>query len=464
MNTQRAFLGLSHTPLMGLNPVAPEVDRELSAALDSVRRAVLAWAPDRVVLIGPDHYNGFFNELMPPFCVGTQATAVGDYNTPAGMLKVDADVAQDLASFLMEQGFDPAVSRRMQVDHGFAQALQMLWGGLDTPPIVPIFMNAVALPGIPRLRRCLQIGRAIGAFLDTLPGRTLVIGSGGLSHEPPVPTLAHPDPAVRERITVRSTPTQAERDAKTQRVMAAGRALAAGDSSMKPLAPAWDARWMDALEEGRLEGLLGLGEEAITREAGLSAHESKTWLIARAAMPQGVPLERAVRYYRAIPEFIAGFGALLMVSGAPAGEPAPADAQTAFDRIIGPGRSPSTAATLLGWRLIAVDRAAATIEVSFEPQPEFANPIGTVQGGMLAAMLDESMGPVSLTRLAPGEFAPTIEFKVGFVRAAPMRRITGRARVVNAGRSLLFLEGELLDDEGRLLATATATAMRVAAK
>lgn len=461
MTARRAFLGLSHTPLMGLNPVAPEIERGLSDALATVRAAVHAWRPDRVVLIGPDHYNGFFNALMPPFCIGTQATSVGDYTTPAGALNVDAGAAEALAGHLMDQGFDAAVSRRMQVDHGFAQALQVLWGGLDTPPVIPMFMNAVAQPGIPRLRRCLQLGRAIGAFLDTLPGRTLLIGSGGLSHEPPVPTLAHPDPAVRERITVPSTPTPAERDAKTQRVMAAGRALAAGDPAMKPLAPDWDLRWMDALEQGRFDTLLALGEDAITREAGLSAHESKTWLIARAALGDGVPVERAARYYRAIPEYIAGFGAMLLVAGEP-GTAAPPT--TAFDRIIGPGRSPSRAATMLGWRLLEVDQAAATIRVAFEALPEFANPIGNVQGGILASMLDETMGPVSLTRLAPDEFAPTIEFKVGFVRAVPMGRVTGTARVVSAGRSLLFLEGELFDANDRLVATATATAMRVAAK
>lgn len=461
MTTQRAFLGLSHSPLIGLNPVAPEIEQELSAAIASVRRAVLAWKPERVVLVGPDHYNGFFNELMPPFCIGTQATAVGDYTTPAGPLNVDGAGAEALAAFLMDRGFDPAVSRRMQVDHGFSQALQSLWGGLDTPPVIPIFMNAVAQPGIPRLRRCLQVGRAIGDFLDTLPGRTLVIGSGGLSHEPPVPTLAHPDPAVRDRITVRSTPTAAERDAKTQRVMAAGRALAAGDSTMKPLAPEWDARWMDAIEQGRPGDLIGLGEDDITREAGLSAHESKTWLIARAALGDGVPVERAVRYYRAIPEYIAGFGALLLLRDDSTETP---DASTAFDRIIGSGRSPCAAATMLGWRLLEVDQAAATIRVAFDPQPEFANPIGNVQGGILASMLDETMGPVSLTRLAPNEFAPTVEFKVGFVRAVPRGRVVGTARVVSAGRSLLFLQGELHDEQGRLVATASATAMRVAAK
>jgi 2,3-dihydroxyphenylpropionate 1,2-dioxygenase len=308
----RSFLGLSHTPLLGLNPLGEGIESEVQGALESVRETVLAWRPDRLVLVGPDHYNGFFNELMPPFCLGTEATAVGDYGTPAGALNVPAAEAEALAEWLMEHDIDIAVSRRMQVDHGFAQALEIIWGGLDTPPVLPLFMNSVAQPGIPRVRRCIQVGRAIGGWLGTLPGRTLVIGSGGLSHEPPVPTLSHPDPAVRERITVRGTPTAAEREAKTRRVMAAGKALAAGDPTMKALAPEWDTRWMKAVESGDLDDLATLGESDITREAGLSAHESKTWVIARAAMPQGVPLQRDLRYYRAIPEYIAGFGALLM--------------------------------------------------------------------------------------------------------------------------------------------------------
>ena len=310
--TARAFLGLSHTPLLGLNPVAPEVWDDVQRALDAVRAAVLAWRPERVVLIGPDHYNGFFNELMPPFCIGTQAAGVGDYGTPSGALAVDAAGAESLADWLMDHGFDPAVSRRMTVDHGFTQALGIIWGGLDTPPVLPVFMNAVAQPGILRLRRCIELGRAIGAWLDGQPGRTLLIGSGGLSHEPPVPTLAHPDPAVRERITVRATPSAAERDAKTRRVMAAGRALAAGDPSVKPLAPGWDRRWMDALASGALDSLASMPEASIARDAGLSAHESKTWLIARAALRDADAAHCALRWYRDIPEYIAGFGALML--------------------------------------------------------------------------------------------------------------------------------------------------------
>jgi len=314
VNKERAFLGMSHSPLIGLNPVAPEIENEFSNAIARVRAVVEAFAPQLVVLIGPDHYNGFFNELMPPFCIGTEATSVGDYKTPAGALNVDGKEALDLAAHLMEADFDVAVSRRMRVDHGFSQALQMLWVGLETPPVIPVFMNAVAKPGIPRLRRCLELGRAIGSFLDGNGRRTLLIGSGGLSHEPPVPTLNNPDPAVRERITIKHQATPAERDAKTQRVMAAGRALASGDPGMKPLNETWDRSWMDALARGDLESLLMQSEDGIEQAAGLSAHESKTWLIARAALPEGIRLRCGVSYYRAIPEYIAGFGALFLQS------------------------------------------------------------------------------------------------------------------------------------------------------
>jgi 2,3-dihydroxyphenylpropionate 1,2-dioxygenase len=95
--------------------------------------------------------------------------------------------------------------------------------------------------------------------------------------------------------------------------MAAGRALAAGDASMKPLNSTWDRAWMDALAGGDLDPLVRLSEDSIEREAGLSAHESKSWLVARAALPEGRVLPCALRYYRPIPEYIAGYGLMLLV-------------------------------------------------------------------------------------------------------------------------------------------------------
>lgn len=314
MSRSRAFLGISHSPLMGLNPIDAAVEAQLQEGIAKARETVRSFDPELIVLVAPDHYNGFFNELMPPFCIGTQARAVGDYLSPAGDMNVDESAAIGMATRLMDEDFDIAVSRRMRVDHGFAQPLELLWGDLNTPPVVPVFLNAVAQPGIPRMRRCRALGEAIGRYLRDEPRRTLLMGSGGLSHEPPVPTLADPDPAIRERITVRQAPTQAERDAKTQRVMAAGMALASGGSTMKALNPAWDQRWMDAMagDGDALTRLCALSEESITEEGGRSAHESKSWLVARSALGgQGAPT-CLVRHYQAIPQYIAGFGILML--------------------------------------------------------------------------------------------------------------------------------------------------------
>lgn len=310
----RAFLGMSHSPLLGLNEVPTEVGERLDQAIESARAEVLKFSPDVVVLIGPDHYNGFFNELMPAFCVGTAARSVGDYGTPAGPLNVAGDTALGLAQHLMDSEFDIAVSRRMDVDHGFSQALQLLWGGLETPPVVPIFLNAVAQPTIPRMRRCRKFGEAIGDYLDTLGNKVLVIGSGGLSHEPPVPTFSNPDPAVRERITIKKKPSEEEVAAKTKRVMAAGVALAGGTSQMKPLNPQWDEQWMAALsgDSRQLDQLCEMAEERIESEAGLSAHESKTWLVGRSALKTDHAPQCCLRHYQAIPEYIAGFGILFL--------------------------------------------------------------------------------------------------------------------------------------------------------
>ena len=129
-----------------------------------------------------------------------------------------------------------------------------------------------------------------------------------------MPTLSHPDPAVRERITRFTVPTPEQAEAKKQRVMAAGRALAAGDGSIKPLNPEWDRRWMDAIAQGgpALNALCAMSEDSIDEEAGMSGHESKAWLVARSALPTDQALHCSLRHYQAIPEYIAGFGLVLL--------------------------------------------------------------------------------------------------------------------------------------------------------
>jgi 2,3-dihydroxyphenylpropionate 1,2-dioxygenase len=81
---------------------------------------------------------------------------------------------------------------------------------------------------------------------------------------------------------------------------------------MKPLNPEWDLQWMDAMASGQLDGLCAMSEASIGAMAGNSAHESKTWLVARSALPANTRLPCPVRTYRAIPSLIAGYGVMFM--------------------------------------------------------------------------------------------------------------------------------------------------------
>ena len=120
--------------------------------------------------------------------------------------------------------------------------------------------------------------------------------------------------------------------------------------------------------------------------------------------------------------------------------------------------SPPPSAVLLGWELVSIDPDAGTIEVAFAATAQFLNPAGVIQGGFVAAMLDDTMGPALVATLPEGEFAVTLELKVNFLRAAAPGRITGTGRVVRRGKDVAFLAGELADDSGQIVAVATATA------
>jgi uncharacterized protein (TIGR00369 family) len=123
------------------------------------------------------------------------------------------------------------------------------------------------------------------------------------------------------------------------------------------------------------------------------------------------------------------------------------------------GRAPRpSAADLLGWELVAVDPDAGTIEVAFTATDQFLNPVGVVQGGMLAAMLDDTLGPAVVATLGPGQSAMTTDLHVQFLRPAHPGRLVGRGRIVRRGQRVAFSAGELLDSSAAVVATAVATA------
>jgi uncharacterized protein (TIGR00369 family) len=114
-------------------------------------------------------------------------------------------------------------------------------------------------------------------------------------------------------------------------------------------------------------------------------------------------------------------------------------------------------AKTLGTNFTEVDAEAGTIEVEFDGRKEFLNPAGTIQGGFLAAMLDDTLGPALVATLDDGEFAPTLNLNVQFHRPGKTGKFVGNGRVVTRGRDICHLAGELRQD-GKIVATATATA------
>jgi uncharacterized protein (TIGR00369 family) len=115
-------------------------------------------------------------------------------------------------------------------------------------------------------------------------------------------------------------------------------------------------------------------------------------------------------------------------------------------------------ATTLGWRLIDADPDAGEVTIGFDGKSDFLNPAGAVQGGFLAAMLDDTMGPAVLVKSDGALFTPTIALNVTFIAPAPPGPLTGRGRIVHLGRSVAFLEASLFDAGGGLVAKATASA------
>ena len=86
---------------------------------------------------------------------------------------------------------------------------------------------------------------------------------------------------------------------------------------------------------------------------------------------------------------------------------------------------PPECAKTLGLEIIGYDLDAHTVELEFEGRPEFANPIGIVQGGFLSAMLDDAMGLAAATAMNLGEFSPTLNLNVQFHRPAKNRQAQG---------------------------------------
>jgi 2,3-dihydroxyphenylpropionate 1,2-dioxygenase len=301
-------VGASHSTLMNTHwDQTVHLDRaeRFRAALGAARARLAAAAPDSVVLVGSNHFRGFWLDLIPGFTVGVgECIASGESGTPAGPQAVDVPLARHLVDSLVEKcGFDVAFSARLQIDHGQSHAIQYLLDGLDVP-IVPVVVNVFA-PPLPPLARCDALGRAIRDAVTSFPGgrRVAVIGSGGLSHRLPWPDWRDPRGADEEFIAeawLNGRDRWQQYDPRRREIIRAAEAA---------IAPDFDEEFLSMLEAGQLSRVGGWTTGQLQDRAGNGAQEVRTWLIMAAALGHA-PGRRLA--YEQLPEWLTGMGVAII--------------------------------------------------------------------------------------------------------------------------------------------------------
>jgi uncharacterized protein (TIGR00369 family) len=130
--------------------------------------------------------------------------------------------------------------------------------------------------------------------------------------------------------------------------------------------------------------------------------------------------------------------------------------RTALDQL-----TPPPSSKLLGWHLIDARPAEGWIRIGFDGKAEFCNPAGFVQGGILSAMLDDTMGPAVFVMTDGKLYTATITMTANFLNPAKPGPMIGEATVTQLGKTVAFVEGKLMAEDGTMLAAATTSARLV---
>jgi uncharacterized protein (TIGR00369 family) len=123
----------------------------------------------------------------------------------------------------------------------------------------------------------------------------------------------------------------------------------------------------------------------------------------------------------------------------------------------GPAEFPAPIGRLLGLQLTMAPDGQALVE--FVASERYANPMGTLHGGVLCDIAAAAMGAAYRNTLADGESFTTLELKINFLRPVWNARLRAEARLVRAGRVVGLIECDIFDEQRRLVARASSTCM-----
>ena len=120
---------------------------------------------------------------------------------------------------------------------------------------------------------------------------------------------------------------------------------------------------------------------------------------------------------------------------------------------------PPPVSRLLGFVLKSIEPGRAVFEMEADERQH--NLLGTLHGGIYCDLADAAMGFAYASTLGEDETFTTIELKINFLRAVRKATLTAEARVVKAGSTLGFVECEVKDQTGKLVAKAASTCMKL---
>jgi hypothetical protein len=184
-----SFAGaLGHAPgiVAWRDAAPPHQQDQIYGGLDRLRQALVASAPEVLILFTSEHWANFFLDHVSPFCVGRAAAYSGPIEPwlkiEKTTIKGDPKLAEEVVLGCYANDLEPGFSYEMEFDHGTMIPLHFLTPQMDIP-VVPIVINTL-MPPQPSVRRCLQLGHAVGEIARRSNKRIGLVATGGLSHDP----------------------------------------------------------------------------------------------------------------------------------------------------------------------------------------------------------------------------------------------------------------------------------------
>ena len=105
---------------------------------------------------------------------------------------------------------------------------------------------------------------------------------------------------------------------------------------------------------------------------------------------------------------------------------------------------------------VSCDPTAQTLTLSFAVEDWMLNHKDCLHGGIIATMLDSSMGLLGRYYLHPKAIS-TVSMSLNYLRPTASETVLVRAHIRKAGRTVVFAEAQMMDSTGKVCADAMAT-------